>query len=92
MSMKETYPDVYQDLMRRMRRIEGQARGIQRLLDENADCDDIVIQLAAMKAAVSRVAVKVAACQLTRRMAEELQNGGTGRTAMDELMDTFLKI
>lgn len=92
MSMKESYPDVYQDLMRRMRRIEGQARGIQRLLDEKADCDDIVIQLAAMKAAVSRVAVKVAACQLTKQVVEELEAGGTGRMAMDDLMDTFLKI
>ncbi|NPV26595.1 MAG: metal-sensing transcriptional repressor [Firmicutes bacterium] len=41
-----------------MRKIEGQARGVQRMMEENQDCGAILVQLSAMKAAINRVAMK----------------------------------
>ena len=41
----------------RLRRIEGQARGIQRMIDEGRDCLDIIDQLSSVKAAVSGLSV-----------------------------------
>ncbi len=38
-------------------RLEGQARGIRQMLDEQRDCDEILVQLAALKQATSGVAV-----------------------------------
>lgn len=78
--------------MKRMKRIEGQARGIQRLLEEGADCEAVVTQLSAMRAALSRVAVKAAACQLGKTMAQELQKGGTGEASIEEMMDIFMRL
>jgi CsoR family transcriptional regulator, copper-sensing transcriptional repressor len=92
MSIREHDPAVFEDLMKRMRRIEGQARGIQRLLEENADCEDIVIQLSAMKSALSRVGLMAASCHLSKLMADEVKSGGTGRQAFQQMMDTFLKL
>ena len=92
MQMKETDPEVFDDLMKRMKRIEGQARGIQRLLEEGASCSDIVTQLSAMRAALSRVAVKAATCQLGKNMAQELQQGGNGKASVDDMMDIFLRL
>lgn len=92
LSMKETNPEVFQDLLKRMKRIEGQARGIQRLLEEDASCEEIVNQLSAMRAALSRVAVKAAACQLGQLMAEEIEGGGTGRKASAEMMEIFMRL
>lgn len=40
--MKETYPEVVQDLIQRMRKIEGQARGIQRMLGSRSISVDVV--------------------------------------------------
>lgn len=40
------------DLMKRLRRIEGQVRGIQRMLDEDRDCQEIVQQMSAAQAAL----------------------------------------
>ena len=44
----------------RLKRIEGQVRGIQRMVEENRDCRDVVVQLAAVKAAVASLNTLVA--------------------------------
>lgn len=53
-----------QDLIARMRRIEGQARGIQKMLETNRDCEEIVLQLSAMRAAISKVAMAILAADM----------------------------
>lgn len=42
-------------LVARLRRIEGQARGIQRMIADDRDCLDVMTQIAAMRAAVNAV-------------------------------------
>lgn len=44
------------DLVSRLRRIEGQARGIQKMIEEGRECTDVLNQIAAMKAASSGLA------------------------------------
>jgi DNA-binding FrmR family transcriptional regulator len=41
------------DIVDRLKRIEGQAKGIQRMVDEGRDCLDVMNQLSAVKAAVN---------------------------------------
>jgi CsoR family transcriptional regulator, copper-sensing transcriptional repressor len=41
-------------LVNRLRRIEGQVRGLQRMIEEGRDCAEVVIQLAAVQAALDR--------------------------------------
>jgi DNA-binding FrmR family transcriptional regulator len=43
------------ELIKRVHRIEGQARGIERMMDEERDCAEIVTQIAALRAAVDRL-------------------------------------
>jgi DNA-binding FrmR family transcriptional regulator len=45
------------DFQRRLRRIEGQARGLQRMIDEDKYCIDILTQVAAMTSALESVAL-----------------------------------
>lgn len=54
------------DLIARLRRIEGQARGIQRMIEEERDCQQILTQLRAMRSATQQVSL-----QLTRAYATE---------------------
>ena len=45
--------EVSQDLLlKRLRRIEGQIRGVQKMISEGRDCESLVIQLAAIRSAV----------------------------------------
>jgi DNA-binding FrmR family transcriptional regulator len=53
------------DLIKRLRRIEGQVRGIQAMLAEQRDCADVVTQIAAANKALGQVGFKLVASGLT---------------------------
>jgi DNA-binding FrmR family transcriptional regulator len=46
-----------EDLLKRVRRIEGQARGVARMIEEDRDCREILQQLAAVRSAAHRATV-----------------------------------
>lgn len=71
------------DVINRLRRLEGQIRGIQRLVDERAECRDVVIQLAAAKAALDRVGFRLMAAAMANQEPD---------TDIDELEKLFLKL
>lgn len=50
------------EIVKRLRRIEGQARGIQRMVEEGRDCREIVHQLTAIRAAVGSLNALVLEC------------------------------
>lgn len=50
--MKIRSPEVKDDLQKRLKRIEGQLRGVQKMLDEDRDCREILQQLAAVRSAM----------------------------------------
>ncbi len=58
------------DVIKRLRRLEGQIRGIQRLVAEGEECRDIVTQLAAAKGALDRVGFRLMAAALADRDSE----------------------
>lgn len=58
--MSTTSPSGHRDaLVTRLRRAEGQLRGVQRMLDEDAECREVLTQLAAVKAAVDQVGLQL---------------------------------
>ncbi len=54
------------NLLNRMRRIEGQARGIQKMLAEQRDCEEIIVQLSSMRSAITKVAMALMSNHLER--------------------------
>ena len=59
---QKTSDDLEQDvqaLLARLRRIEGQIRGIQRMLEEDRVCEDIVTQLMAARRSLAQVGVRL---------------------------------
>jgi DNA-binding FrmR family transcriptional regulator len=63
------------DVLLRLRRIEGQVRGIQRMVEENRDCKDVVVQLAAIKASVASLNTLVAETYAQECLCGEQQLG-----------------
>lgn len=52
-------PETRDDLIKRLRKIEGQAQGIQRMLLEGRDCREVLNQLASVRAATQRVSAEL---------------------------------
>lgn len=83
--------DVVDDARRRLRRVEGQIRGITRMLDEGEDCRAVVTQLSAASAALDRVGFRLVAAGIRycATNAEEAEANGMDVTEMEKL---FLKL
>ena len=52
-------PDVRDQLQNRLKRIEGQVRGVQRMIEEGRDCRAVIQQLSAVRSAVHQVGLEV---------------------------------
>ena len=50
-------PDLRDNLYRRLQRLEGQVRGVCRMLDEERDCQDLLTQLAAIRGAAHQISL-----------------------------------
>jgi CsoR family transcriptional regulator, copper-sensing transcriptional repressor len=70
----------------RLRRIEGQVRGIQRMVEEDAYCIDILTQVAAVQTALENVAVEVLDAHVRGCVAAAVRGGDDGDEKLDELM------
>lgn len=79
------------DVLSRLRRIEGQVRGIQKMIQERRSCNDIVTQLAAVKAAVAQVSLTVVNCHLVETLTEDLKKGRDLRESVTESMAILKK-
>ncbi|MCS5696513.1 metal-sensitive transcriptional regulator [Desulfofundulus thermocisternus] len=83
--------EVQGDLLARLKRIEGQVRGVSRMIQEQRSCGEVVIQLAAIKAAISQVAMTTLACHLADELTEGLAEGKELKDIMADFMQIFRK-
>ncbi len=86
--MKIENRETKEQLIKRLRRIEGQVRGLQSMLDEERDCREIMQQLSAVSSAVkstSRTFFKDYAALCLTEMGEENQKN-------PELLDEMIKL
>ena len=77
-------------LLNRLRRIEGQVRGLQAMVESNAYCNDILIQSAAVNAAVNAFNKELLASHIRNCVARDIR-GGKDET-IDELVATLQKL
>jgi len=79
------------ELNRRLRRIEGQVRGIQQMLAEERECRDIIAQVSAASTALDQVGFKLLAAGLGRCLADPKEAAANGFD-LDEVEKLFLKL
>ena len=77
-------------LLARMRKIEGQAKGIQRMIEDNRYCIDIVQQLTALSSAVDEVSMLVLQSHIEGCVVDAIRSQN-GEAHIKELMATLRK-
>jgi len=75
-------------ILNRLRRVEGQARGLQRMIEEDRDCEDILTQLAATRAALDRVGIYLITAKVRECL---LDDEDPSEVAVERALETFLK-
>lgn len=78
----------------RMKRIEGQARGIARMMEEERYCIDILQQLSALEAAIRATKGKVLEIHASHCIEDAIKGGDADdqRTKFNELIELFGKV
>ncbi len=84
------YLDNKDDYLRRLRRIEGQARGLQRMVDEEKYCIDILTQVSAMTKALESLALALLDEHLSHCVVRAAQAGGA--EAQDKIREASAAI
>jgi DNA-binding FrmR family transcriptional regulator len=82
---RHSYTKDSRDLVTRLRRIEGQARGIQRLVEEEAYCLDVLQQVEALTAAADEVALLLLEDHIDGCLSHAIESG-QGRPYVEEVM------
>ena len=88
--MKE---DVREQVLGRLKRISGQVAGIQRMLEEDRYCVDVLLQVAAAEAALDKVGHLVLASHVDTCVSSALESGRPKerKQKLDELLQVFSK-
>ncbi|TVR52659.1 MAG: transcriptional regulator [Gemmatimonadales bacterium] len=88
----EVEPEVKDRNLKRLRRIEGQVRGIQRMVEQERYCPDILVQIASIQEALRGVSREVMRNHLRHCAAEAAKEGGDAAEAMQgELLDLMYR-
>ena len=87
---KERSPEEYKKLLNRLSRIEGQIRGIRAMVENGAYCPDILVQSAAVNAAVNAFNKELLASHIRTCVARDIRAGDDG--VIDELVHTLQKL
>jgi CsoR family transcriptional regulator, copper-sensing transcriptional repressor len=84
------YSQSKEDLIRRLRKIEGQVKGIQRMVDSDTYCVDVLVQIAAVRAAINKVGTIIFEHH-TRGCVKNAIENNKGEEMVEELIDVITK-
>ena len=87
---KERTPEEYTKLIHRLNRIEGLIRGIRGMVENNAYCPDILMQSAAVTAAMNAFNKELLASHIRTCVAQDIRDGKD--EVIDELVGTLQKL
>ncbi|MFO1340179.1 MAG: metal-sensing transcriptional repressor [Burkholderiaceae bacterium] len=75
------------DLLNRLKRAEGQLRGVQRMIEEGQPCLDIAGQMAAVRKALDSTYVRMTVCFMQQELGARLGGGDKGQKQLAEVLD-----
>jgi len=85
--------ELKNSILRRLRRIEGQLRGIQRMIEEEHCCMDIMVQISAIRAAVSKTGVLIVENHLNECLVRAVEGKDNDREqALKDLAEVLNKL
>ena len=87
---KERSEKEYKDLLNRLSRIEGQVRGIRRMVENDAYCPDILVQVSAVNAALNSFNKVLLANHIRTCVADDIREGKDANE--DKLVEKLQKL
>lgn len=83
------YTDAKPDLLNRLNRIEGQVRGVSKMVQDDKYCIDILTQVSAVKAALNKVALELLRDHARHCLSNDEVHSRSGSDKADELISVI---
>jgi len=80
-----------QAIKNRLKRIEGQVRGILKMMEEGKECKDVVSQLSASRTAIDRATAQIVAQNLQKCVQEQQSMGEDSSEAVEEAIQLLVR-
>jgi DNA-binding FrmR family transcriptional regulator len=74
------------ELLNRLKRAEGQLRGIQRMIEDGQSCMDIAVQMVAVRKALDSTYVRLTVCFMQQALNSKLATGGADPAPIDGVL------
>jgi CsoR family transcriptional regulator, copper-sensing transcriptional repressor len=84
--------DERKKILNRLRRIEGQTRGLQRMVERQAPCVDVLTQLAAVTSAMKKTGAAVLRVNMNRCLNEAAANDRKGRDDFEAALTRYIDL
>jgi CsoR family transcriptional regulator, copper-sensing transcriptional repressor len=86
--MEDANKNIKKDIQVRLRRIEGQVKGIEKMIENEAGCRDVLVQIAAIRAAINKVGGLVLENYAKNCVVKDSQSGSEDN--VEQLVSTLL--
>lgn len=81
-----------QDMLARLRKIEGQVRGLQRMIEKNEECSSVITQVTAVRGAIDKVGFLMLSHNMVECIKKKIDQGESSEETLEEAMKLFLKL
>lgn len=79
------------DVKKRLKRVEGQIRGVLKMMEEEQDCKDVVSQISAVRSAADKAIAYIVAVNLEKCILEEKEAGRDSRKMVQQAFELLVK-
>ncbi len=86
-----TPKNLMEDIINRLKRIEGQIRGLQKMIEREEDCDKFLTQLVAAKAALEQTGMLIVTNNMKKCFNDTLPDNAAKSREFDDSLSTFMK-
>lgn len=83
--------DYTKDITNRLKRVEGQVRGVLRMMDGKEDCQAVTTQLSAIRSAVDRTIAIIVSKNLERCLIEDIHEGKDTADSVNEAIKLLVR-
>lgn len=89
--MPYPYESDREEILSRLRKIEGQIRGIQRMVSEDAYCVDVLTQVSAVVSGMEKVGLRLVREHMRGSLSDVIRSKGNGEAKLDEVVKVVEK-
>ncbi|MBM7555963.1 metal-sensitive transcriptional regulator [Halanaerobacter jeridensis] len=83
--------EVKKEVISRLRTIKGHIGGVEKMVENDKDCKDILLQISAIKSSVNKLGLYLAENNVCEFITESLEEGEEVKTAVEEAMTSIFK-